>query len=211
MAGLAPIIPKFEEIVMEVFNELKPDLSKHDECGKFTEAVAIRLHKKDPEFGHLKKRPGQNQYNGHAVDAILYKKAGRTVDIIGASASPKAKPRWGENVNDKYTDKDWYAPVESGNPNPNPPSPNPPNSSEEVERLKRENAALRNEIAGLKAGGNRVPVSYHDFVTKEAVEVAQAYENRHGHSAGVTDLAHNSYRRLVEGWNHIDVIKGILN
>jgi hypothetical protein len=88
-------------------------LDSHERCGQFVEYVAPFLFAADANFGHLKKRPGQTQYNGHAADAVLYKKTGQAVDIIGASkiASPQnpGTPAWGVDV-PRYTEADWMSP-----------------------------------------------------------------------------------------------------
>ena len=64
-------------------------------CGEFTEECARQLAMKfGPQWGHVAKSPGQNQYSNHAVDAI-YALAGSDVgvwDIIQNSVSTSAKP-----------------------------------------------------------------------------------------------------------------------
>ena len=64
-------------------------------CGEFTEECARQLAVKfGPQWGHVAKSPGQNQYGNHAVDAI-YALAGSDVgvwDIIQNSVSTSAKP-----------------------------------------------------------------------------------------------------------------------
>ena len=50
--------------------------------GAFIGIAVPAMHAIDPGFGHIQKRPGQNQYLGHAVDAINYKCAdGTTAEI----------------------------------------------------------------------------------------------------------------------------------
>lgn len=86
------------DILMYVFNSTHPNLSTATGCGLFTEDVDKELHEKmHPAWGHVKKNPGQNQFNGHAVDAImLLVPSGGTApgiyDIIQSSASSDAKP-----------------------------------------------------------------------------------------------------------------------
>lgn len=86
------------DIINYVFESTKPNLSSAAGCGKFTEDCCEELHTKmHPAWGHIKKNPGQNQFNGHAVDAImLLVYSGNTppaiYDIIFSSASPEAKP-----------------------------------------------------------------------------------------------------------------------
>lgn len=97
--------------------------------GCFTEAVAYRLHQKDPRWGHLKKRPGQNQWNGHAVDAILYRRdtpgQSQAVDIISNSETPKANEAWIADI-PRYSSADFLVPTASCTPSGTPPPPPPP-------------------------------------------------------------------------------------
>lgn len=102
-------------------------LTSHQACGEFTEFAVARLHTIDPLFGHLKKYPGQTQYNGHAADAALYRLTGQAVDLILASkvASPSkpAQPSWSVDE-PRYTAADWIDPKtlppgdEEGDPDP---------------------------------------------------------------------------------------------
>jgi hypothetical protein len=69
-------------------------------CGAFTEAACAALNEQhSADWGHIKKDPAQNQYNGHAVDAIMLRAtAGVTTpgiyDIIMSTESPDALPAW---------------------------------------------------------------------------------------------------------------------
>jgi hypothetical protein len=71
--------------------------------GAFTEECVRVLHGKDPNWGHIRKNPGQNQYNGHAVDFIQYKRddlaAAVGVDIASSG------PTWGPT--EGFINK-WY-------------------------------------------------------------------------------------------------------
>lgn len=58
-------------IITRIYNEGDFDLSSKDGCGEFTEAACEALHNQSSaKWGHLKKSGAQNQYNGHAVDAV---------------------------------------------------------------------------------------------------------------------------------------------
>jgi hypothetical protein len=67
-------------------------------CGAFTEAACAALHtEQSAAWGHIKKTPPQNLWNGHAVDAIQL--AGGVncapagiYDIIHDSLAPTASP-----------------------------------------------------------------------------------------------------------------------
>lgn len=106
-------------------NAHKFDLTENQGCGKYTEAFVRHAQSNGfPKVGHLKKNPGQTQWNGHANDAFLYKEAAsetdklyQAVDIIG---NAEAKPPY-NNTNNKpptkhfgvdiprYTEADWLA------------------------------------------------------------------------------------------------------
>lgn len=106
-------VPDFSADVAALFATDAFNLSTKDGCGIFTDAVARLLKSKDARFGHLKKNPGQNQYDGHAVDAVLYLSdtPGQSVavDIIFSSETPEAKPSWGLDV-PRYSPSDWRDP-----------------------------------------------------------------------------------------------------
>lgn len=84
------------EIINAVYRDGDFDLSTHDGCGEFTEACCDALHASDPMFGHIKKNPGQNQYNQHAVDALMLLAGDGCgiFDIIHDSVSPNASPTY---------------------------------------------------------------------------------------------------------------------
>jgi hypothetical protein len=109
------------DIINYVFNSTHPNLSTAAGCGLFAEDCCKELHEKmHPAWGHIRKNPGQNQFNGHAVDAVmLVVPSGQTApgiyDIIQSSASPEAKPVF-NYVEPPVVDL-WYypaAPIQSG-------------------------------------------------------------------------------------------------
>lgn len=55
----------------------------------------------------------------------------------------------------------------------------------------------------------RALATYDEFVKTEAQQVWDAYKAHHGHPPGITDMYHNAYRRLVEGWTHRDILHDI--
>ena len=119
-------VPDYRVFVQAIFNEGNHNLSTTAGSGCFTEEVAYRLSQIDSNFGHLRKNPGQNQWNGHAVDAILHLPSGRAIDIIASSATPQARPSWQVDI-PRYISSDFIAPLAgcqgSGQP---PPQPQPP-------------------------------------------------------------------------------------
>ena len=99
-------------IIAEVYQTGQFNLATHDGCGLFTEECCKQLHNRNNQmWGHIKKNPGQNQYNGHAVDALmLLAGEGNGIwDIIHDSVSPNATPQYiykGEPEPDL-----WYYPM----------------------------------------------------------------------------------------------------
>jgi hypothetical protein len=53
------------------------------------------------------------------------------------------------------------------------------------------------------------PVSYGLFVGLEAQQVADKYHAVHGRQPAASDLYHNAWRRLVEGWSHQAILDDI--
>ena len=88
------------DVCQAVYEQGDFDLSTKEGCGLYTEACCTALHEQQsPLWGHIRKEPAQNQYNGHAVDAIqLLAKAGHTdagiYDIVWSTESPEAEPAW---------------------------------------------------------------------------------------------------------------------
>ncbi len=86
-----------ESIIHAVYETGDHDLSTHDGCGEFTEDCCAALHENHSEmWGHIRKNPGQNQYNGHAVDAVMLL-AGEgcgIYDIVHDSVAPNASPQY---------------------------------------------------------------------------------------------------------------------
>jgi hypothetical protein len=86
------------DIIQAVYATGLHDLSTVFGCGLFTEACATALHDGHAKaWGHIRKSPGQHQFNGHAVDAVMLgiPRTGADAgiyDIITNSASPDAQP-----------------------------------------------------------------------------------------------------------------------
>lgn len=94
-----PTVPNKLADIQAIFNAGNFDLSTLDGCGIFVEAVVDALPE---EWGHIRKIPGQTQYNGHAVDAIHYKSPtplnngnfAQVIDIIFDGGSSVARIQW---------------------------------------------------------------------------------------------------------------------
>lgn len=103
-------------IINYTYKHGKFDLTTKEGCGKFTEACCTNLHEyHHTAWGHVRKNPGQNQYNGHAVDAVMLliddldgTKAG-IYDIIVSSESSSAKPAF--NYAGPSNPSLWYYPA----------------------------------------------------------------------------------------------------
>lgn len=82
------------------------DKTQPDGRGGYTEAAVAAMHAQDARFGHIRKNPGQNQYNGHAVDAINFKdddgKTSEIYDIISSTIQWNFVNRSAANL------KVWY-------------------------------------------------------------------------------------------------------
>lgn len=85
-----------KSIIDAVFNLDEHDLETKEGCGEFTHDCCLNLHSQQSGmWGHIRKSGAQNQWDGHAVDALmLLAKAGATdagiYDIIHDSESANA-------------------------------------------------------------------------------------------------------------------------
>jgi hypothetical protein len=111
-------------VIDGVFSTWTGDLSSDDGVGKWTEAAVAALHQKDQRWGHLRKNPGQSQFNGHAVNAALYLSdtpgQSQAVDMMRVGVA-NPTPRWLEDI-PRYSPGDWIKPSAA----PAPPPPPPP-------------------------------------------------------------------------------------
>lgn len=91
------------------------DLTTHDGCGKFTEECCKQLHERNSkDWGHVRKFGAQEQFNGHAIDAIMLKVATPNTpafiyDIIVNSQAPGAHAAL--NVASAVNESLWYYPA----------------------------------------------------------------------------------------------------
>ena len=105
--------PNEFETVQAVWDQQPPALTTEG-IGLFTERVASTLHATDRRWGHLKKTGAQSQFNGHAVNAILYLDdapgQSTAVDICREHDLTITGPRWLVDV-PRYSLADWFAPT----------------------------------------------------------------------------------------------------
>jgi hypothetical protein len=133
-------------------------------CGTFTELVADELYDMDKGWGLLSKQPGQNQYKGHAVDAIIYRPTQQVVDILSAAgAREEGDPRdagvtWQHQP--KRDGNEWMLPVFVEEPGSGVPPVPPPaavglidsrNLSFVIAALQSDIAEALSKIAALEA------------------------------------------------------------
>lgn len=106
-------VPNLSQVIKDLYNTGSFKLDTKEGCGIFTRAAVRACRAVDPRFGDLLKKPGQNQYDGHAVDNMLYLSdtPGQSVavDIISQSETPQAAPSWGEDI-PRYSRSDWNDP-----------------------------------------------------------------------------------------------------
>jgi hypothetical protein len=106
-------VPNHQHIVDRVYAAGSFDLRTREGCGTLVEAACVELHRADPRWGHLKKHPGQTQYNGHSHDGTLYLSdtPGQSVhvDFIAGAEGPNPSITWNPDV-PRYSKSDWYAP-----------------------------------------------------------------------------------------------------
>lgn len=105
----------------------KYDFQHKEDCGKYTEEFVIYFRDVigDKNIFHLRKYGAATQYNGHAIDAILYYDHERgtyqSVDLIGAAEGPDENASGTWTVQQVYYEaKDAYLigdepPIEPGN------------------------------------------------------------------------------------------------
>jgi len=119
--GLGETAPNMLYILQQVFDAGSPrgpwqftmgnayDQTEIDGRGAFMEKAVQAIHDVDARFGHIRKDPGQNQYNGHAVDALVFKNddgvTGEAFDVIGTTIT------WGFIIRDTVALSKWYYPA----------------------------------------------------------------------------------------------------
>lgn len=139
------------------------NLSTEDAQHKFVDDVVCALNRVDPNWGHLRKNPGQTQVHGHAEDAALYRPLGQVVDFIGGARTPNARPTWNVDI-PRYRESDWLPPhncsgevVPPPGPTPQPPLPTPVvDLAPIMERLDRLDRALSELSQQLSSVGTTV-------------------------------------------------------
>jgi hypothetical protein len=107
-------VPNHSQVVIDVYDTGDYDLKTHDGLAAYVDDCVVALHKKDPNWGHLRKNSSQTNIHGHAEDAALYKHAddkAQAVDFVSGAGGSNPKPGW---LVDTYVYKhsDWLNPGE---------------------------------------------------------------------------------------------------
>ena len=121
-------VPNHLFIVQLVYATGRYDLKTHAGQAAFVDATVIALNQFDPNWGHLKKKPGQTNIHGHGEDSALYKLPDNqawATDFIGGAGGPSPALRWGPDPVAYYKHSDWLHPDDhDGEPSePDPPGP----------------------------------------------------------------------------------------
>jgi len=109
-------VPDYRHVPQKLYTTGLFDLRSHDGQAAFTDAVVATLNGIDPNFRHLKKKPGQTHIHRHGEDSVLYllpNNRALAVDFTGGANGPNPQPGWGvgEHV---YTHADAHDPDDHG-------------------------------------------------------------------------------------------------
>lgn len=110
-------------------------LNTSEACGRLVEYIALAMNAHDANWGLLSKAPGEHQFNGHAVDAVIYRATQQVIDLM--SGAGDRDPNSGVPVDEQFdirvkweeTGKrdgnNWMAPIATSVPVPDLPPPPP--------------------------------------------------------------------------------------
>jgi hypothetical protein len=109
-------MPNHRKIIEAVFYSRDWDIGSHEGLRDYTEAAVTALHAHDPNWGHLRKNPGQTQIDGRGEDSALYRVPEangklRAVDFLIDAQLSTARPAWQPDPEPYYTASDWFAPL----------------------------------------------------------------------------------------------------
>jgi hypothetical protein len=141
-------------------------LNTKDACGQLTEYIALALHAADPGWGLLSKSAGENNYRGHAVDAVIYQPTQQVIDLMSGAGdrdllTPQStaqqrkdfdhdiRVKWSEVG--KRAENNWMAPIQPDGSTPVPPPVVAPPVGDDFAALRNEVAALSVKLALLEA------------------------------------------------------------
>ena len=110
------MVPNYSNVPVKLFDTGLYNLKTHDGQAAFTDAVVDTLHGLDPNFRHLKKKPGQTAIHDHGEDSVLYllpSNQALAVDFIGGANGPNPQPTW-QVGSHPYTHADAHDPTDHG-------------------------------------------------------------------------------------------------
>lgn len=119
-------VPFMPEVPKKLFDTGLFRLQTHAGQHAFVDAVVSALHGNDPNWRHLKKKPGQTQVGGHGEDSALYllpNNKAQAVDFIIGAGGPNPGPGWGGDAEPLYTHADAHNPEDHGLGSAAPPPP----------------------------------------------------------------------------------------
>lgn len=181
--------PNNFQTVRQVYDTGHFNLSTPLGTGEFTDAVVCALNQVDPNWGHLRKNPGQTQLHGHAEDAALYRVEGGlsiAVDFIGGSGGPNPQPGWIAD-SPRYTADFWFPPHNCGAA----PEPTPqPAPVVDLSAVLAKLDALSNQIHALS-----LQIADVGENAEQAKAVAQSARDRIEDTLQAVDLARQQINR----------------
>ena len=119
-------VPDHFFIIAAVFESGGYHLSDHASLARFVDDAVVALHAHDPNWVHIKKKPGQTNTHGHGEDSVLYLLPDHTaqgVDFIQGAGAPGATLRWGPDPEPYYTHADGWDAHGDWSQAPAPPTP----------------------------------------------------------------------------------------
>lgn len=137
--------PNRLDIVQRVASEHQSliPLNTTPACGTLTEYIALALNAIDENWGLLSKSAGENNFRGHAVDAVIYRATNQVIDLMSGAGDRDPgstvplkdqfdiRVKWQEVG--KRDSNNWMAPIQPldvtpiPTPTPTPtPTPQPP-------------------------------------------------------------------------------------
>jgi len=198
-----PMTPNRVDIAQAVAAQY-PDLVKLNTsgaCGRLTEYIAQVLHQADSGWGLLSKSPGEHQYNGHAIDAVIYRPTQQVIDLMSGAGDrdPDSgvpidqqhdiRIKWDEVA--KRPGNEWMDP---GGDVP-PPPPQPPPDDDAIKQLTKSVAALnaradsqQAQLIGIKEELVGAANAYREM-TDRITALEQRPTTTGGHVKGKTSKA----------------------
>lgn len=122
-------VPNYRHVPQKLYATGLYDLRSEEGQGAFVDAVVSTLNGIDPNFRHLKKKPGQSQLHHHGEDSVIYllpDNKAQAVDFIGGAGGANPQPGWIVDEPPRYTHADAHAPDDHGIEDTAPPPPTYP-------------------------------------------------------------------------------------